>query len=249
MKNEMLKQLEERKSVRVFTDQRIGDEEKKAILEAAMQAPTAGNQQMYTILDITDAALKERLSVLCDNQPFIAKAPMVLVFLADSRRWMDVYRVAGMQPRPAGKGDVFLAMADACIAAQNTVVAAWSMGLGSCYIGDVLENCEEMKEALHLPEYVIPATMLVFGYPTKQQEDRRKPARFDEDYIVQENYYRDMSKEEHRTALENRAGKDGKERFDFDQWVRAFGKRKYESNFSREMTRSVSLYLKEYIDL
>ena len=43
-----------------------------------MQAPTAGNQMLYTILDITDAALKARLADLCDHQPFIADAPVVL---------------------------------------------------------------------------------------------------------------------------------------------------------------------------
>lgn len=47
-----------------------------------MQAPTAGNQMLYTILQITDQNLKERLAETCDHQPFIAKAPLVLVFLA-----------------------------------------------------------------------------------------------------------------------------------------------------------------------
>ena len=42
-----------------------------------------------------------------------------------------------------------------CIAAQNAVVAAESLGIGSCYIGDVIENAEQMREALHLPEHVI----------------------------------------------------------------------------------------------
>ena len=69
--NEVLKQLKERKSIRVFTDQEISKEVKDAILEAAVNAPTAGNQQMYTILDITDQEIKEKLVKSCDNQPFI----------------------------------------------------------------------------------------------------------------------------------------------------------------------------------
>ncbi len=85
--NDTIKQLMERKSVRVYTDQEIPIEEKRLILQAAMEAPTAGNQQLYTILDITDQNLKNRLSETCDHQPFIAKAKMVLIFCADCQKW------------------------------------------------------------------------------------------------------------------------------------------------------------------
>ena len=70
--NEVIRQLHERKSVRAFTDQPIAPDLKREILLAAMEAPTAGNQQMYTIIDVTDDALKARLAETCDNQPFIA---------------------------------------------------------------------------------------------------------------------------------------------------------------------------------
>ena len=91
MENTILSALTARKSVRVFTGDPITAEERGAILHAAFQAPTAGNQQLYTILDITDPALKATLADLCDHQPFIAKAPLVLVFLADCRRWLNAY--------------------------------------------------------------------------------------------------------------------------------------------------------------
>ena len=58
-KNTVIQQLTERKSVRVFEDRPITDEEKRIILQAAMEAPTAGNQQLYTILDITDQEIKK----------------------------------------------------------------------------------------------------------------------------------------------------------------------------------------------
>ena len=165
--NEVLQALSARKSVRVYTDEPVTEAERNAILQAAFQAPTAGNQQLYTILNITDPALKARLADLCDHQPFIAKAPLVLVFLADCRRWLQAYKAAGIEDvRTPGVGDLLLAMADTCIAAQNAVVAAESLGIGSCYIGDVIENAEQMREALHMPEYVVPACMLVFGRPT-----------------------------------------------------------------------------------
>ena len=88
MVNEITKQLAERKSVRVFENRQISEEEKRTILEAAMEAPTAGNQQLYTILDITDQELKERLAESCDNQPFFARAPLVLVFCTDCLKWL-----------------------------------------------------------------------------------------------------------------------------------------------------------------
>lgn len=66
-----------------------------------------------------------------------------------------------------------LAVTDTAIAAQNAVVAAESFGIGSCYIGDIMENCEEQRKLLQLPEYVFPAVMIVFGWPTKQQMKRK----------------------------------------------------------------------------
>lgn len=246
MENEILRALSARKSVRVFTDEPITAEERAAILQGAFQAPTAGNQQLYTILDITDPALKARLADLCDHQPFIAKAPLCLVFLADCRRWPRAYRAAGVEaPRDPGPGDLLLAMADSCIAAQNAVTAAESLGIGSCYIGDVLENAEAMREALHLPAHVVPACMLVFGRPTQQQKDRKKPVRFREEAVVCENVYRDRTEAELREDFTLR-GADVPE-FDFDRYLQAFCKRKYDSDFSREMSRSAGVYLKEFL--
>ena len=79
--NDTIRQLIDRKSVRMFTEREITAEEKLAILESAVQAPTAGNQQLYTILDITDKGLKDTLVQTCDNQPMIAAAKMVVIHL------------------------------------------------------------------------------------------------------------------------------------------------------------------------
>ena len=87
--NTVIQQLLDRKSVRAFTDREITAAEKEAILWAAVNAPTAGNQQLYTILDITDRGLKERLAVTCDNQPFIAQAKMVLIFCVVATQSQD----------------------------------------------------------------------------------------------------------------------------------------------------------------
>lgn len=241
--NEIIKSLYKRKSVRVFENRPISDDYKKEILLAAMEAPTAGNQQLYTILDITDQTLKDKLAVSCDNQPFIAKAPMVLIFCADILKWVDVFKEGGADPRKPGCGDLILAIDDALIAAQNAVIAAESLGIGSCYIGDIMEQCELHREMLHLPENVFPAAMLVFGYPTKQQKERPKPKRCRLEDIVQENTYQRKSGQQLRNMFDKET-----ESRSFEKWSQAFCERKYNSDFSKEMSRSVQEYLKEYMN-
>ena len=137
---------------------------------------------------------------------------------------------------------LLLAVTDAAIAAQNAVVAAESLGIGSCYIGDVMENCERQRELLHLPDYVFPAAMLVFGWPTRQQRERPKPARCPMEQIVHTNAYRCMDGQELRAMLAGRTGAQG-----FEDWCAAFCARKYDSDFSREMTRSVEEYLHQFM--
>ena len=238
---ETIRELTDRRSVRAFLDTPLTEEEKTAILLASCNAPTAGNQQLYSILDITDQGIKDRLAVLCDNQPFIADAPLVLIFAADQQRWYDAYLLENADPRRPEEGDLLLAVTDACIAAQNAVTAAHSLGIGSCYIGDIMENIEQQRELLALPDYVFPAAMLVFGYPTEQQQNRPKPRRADNRYIVHENRYRRMDGDELRRMLLKNTTEE-----DYPRWIKAFCERKYNSDFSREMTRSVRAYLKQF---
>ncbi len=239
--NEVITQLFQRKSVRVFTQQEISQQDKALILDAAAQAPTAGNQQLYTVLDITDQRIKEKLVETCDHQPFIAESKLALIFCADCLKWYDAYCHAGCAPRKPGVGDLLLAVNDALIAAQNAVVAAHSLGLGSCYIGDIMENYEQQKDLLNLPEYVFPAAMLVFGYPTEQQQNREKPPRSPRELIVHENGYHRMDGAELKQLLSVKTNQP-----DYEKWLQAFCKRKYNSDFSQEMTRSVQKYLDEY---
>jgi len=234
--NSTIELINRRKSVRVYEDREIGSEEKRAILNAALQAPTAGNMSLYTILDITDRKLKERLSVTCDNQPFIAKAKMVLVFCADYKRWYDSFCRHVEEVRVPAEGDLFLAQADALIAAQTAALAAESLGIGSCYIGDITENFEIHREILKLPKYVVPCCMLVFGYPTQQQKDRQKPTRFNLEDIVHENGY-DLEKcaRMDDMLIDHAGGLEGEE---LDGWIKRFCARKWNSQFSEEMSRS-----------
>ena len=231
--NEIIKSLRSRKSVRVYENREIGETEKKAILSAALEAPTAGNMCLYTILDITEKTLKEALSHTCDEQPFIKDAPMVLIFCADYKRWYDVFLGTCEKVRTPDTGDLFLAQADAIIAAQNAVVAAESLGIGSCYIGDIVENIEEQQKLLNLPKYVVPAAMLCFGYPTRQQKERKKPPRFNIEDIVHQNGYSEHKASQMKNMLKEREQND-----DIDGWISRFCERKWNSDFSVEMSRS-----------
>ncbi|MBQ8201036.1 MAG: nitroreductase family protein [Clostridia bacterium] len=239
--NQTIRELMERKSVRVYEEREISAAAKEAILLSAVNAPTAGNQQLYTIIDVTDPLLRARLAESCDHQPFIAQGKLVLIFCADCRKWYDAFLSAGCEPRRPGVGDLLLAVSDATIAAQNAVVAAQSLGIGSCYIGDIMENCEIHRAMLKLPEYVFPCCMLVFGYPTQQQLDRAKPARAAMPHIVHENAYRTMDAQELRQLYAGKAAARP-----YEDWMKAFCDRKYNSDFSREMTRSVAVYLKDF---
>ena len=178
--NAVLDILEHRSSTRAFArddDDRpvaVTDEQRAAILHAASRAPSAGAMMMYSIVSIREQATLDRLADLCDHQPMIAKAPWALIFVVDYAKWIDLFEHVGCfepefvertgkAPRRApGLGDF-------AIAAQNAVVAAEALGLGSCYIGDIVENAEEVAALLDLPPYTMPLSMLIIGTPRKER--------------------------------------------------------------------------------
>ena len=243
--NNTLKELSERKSVRVFLDKEVSLEVQDAILEAAFQAPTAGNMQMYSIINITDQELLDKLAVSCDNQPFISTAKFALVFMADYQKWIDTYKIFYENPRDPNVGELLLGVNDALIAAQNAVVAAESLGIGSCYIGDIMEKFEYHKELLNLPQYTFPVVLLVFGYPSEQQKNRKKPLRFAKEYMVHENTYKQMNEKDLESMFNDR-GLRSQSVFNFELWLKAFYNRKYNTDFSVEMSRSINRYIEEF---
>jgi FMN reductase (NADPH)/FMN reductase [NAD(P)H] len=249
--NPTIETLLSRKSIRAFEDRRIEPDVKAAIVKATLRAPTAGNMMLYSIIDVTDQAIKDRLAITCDNQPFIARAPMVWVFLADYQRWHDYFVHSGVEKfgspkRIPEEGDLFLACADTLIAAQNAVIAAESFGVGSCYIGDIIEQYEEHQKLLNLPQYVFPIAMLVFGYPTEQQKNRKMTSRFDEKFILFENGYHQLDGSEFDEMFAERESNipRGKAMEGIDNFGQAMYRRKFDSDFSKEMSRSAREWLK-----
>ncbi len=104
-----------------------------------------------------------------------------------------------------------------------------------------MENIEIQRELLGLPEYVFPAALLVFGYPTEQQKKRKKPERFAMNHIVFENRYHRRDRDELTDMIRDKSGNK-----DPVMWLQAFCERKYNSGFAREMSRSVGKYLEQY---
>ena len=83
---------------------------------------------------------------------------------------------------------------------RQAVTAADALGLGTCYIGDILENYEEHRRLLGLPDYVAPVAMVVGGYPTAQQAARKQTPRFALEDIVHENRY-DLQKSDNMLRM------------------------------------------------
>lgn len=238
--NETLDLLMRRKSVRIFEDRELPEEDRRRILEASLRAATAGNMTLYTIIDVKEQKLKDSLAVTCDNQPFIASAPLVLVYCADYRRWYQTFCKVETQVRRPSYGDFMLAAEDAVIAAQTAVTAADALGLGTCYIGDILENYEEHRILLGLPDYVVPVVMVVGGYPASQQAERKQTPRFALEDIVHENRYDLRKSDDMFRMLEDKENRHGE---DLERYLRAFCKRKWNCSFSEEMSRSVKAML------
>ena len=256
--NSVIDLLLNRKSVRAYENRGISPEVRAEILRATLRAPTAGNQMLYSIVEVTDQSIKDTLAETCDHQPFIAQAPWVLLFLADYQRWYDYFVASGVPEmceesqvalRKPEEGDLFLACCDALIAAQTAVIAAESFGLGSCYIGDIMEQYETHQELFNLPHYVFPICLLCLGYPTLQQKERELTPRFDCKFIVSENQYRRLApgelEEMHRSrqaqVFGNRKSIEGA--VNFGQYLY---RRKFSADFSVEMSRSVRAILKSW---
>jgi nitroreductase len=256
--NQTMELLHNRKSVRVYDGQEISAAVKAEILAATLRAPTAGNMMLYSIIEVTDQRAKDRLSVTCDNQPFIAKAPLVLLFLADYQRWYDYFGVSGVEQlceqkglamRKPQAGDLFLACCDALIAAQTAVMAAESLGVGSCYIGDIMENYEQHQELFGLPKYVFPIGLVCFGYPTRQQQTRELTPRFEAKYVIFENRYHSLGREEFGEMYGEppASGEQAEEAGALNIGQRMYF-RKFDSDFSREMNRSVRAMLQAWVE-
>ena len=253
-KNTTIDLIESRRTIRSYSSKLLTQSEIDTIIRGAMRAPTAGNLMMYSIIQVSDQKLKDKLVKTCDNQPHIAKAPLVLLFLADMQRWWDYFQVCkveekcneiGKEFQTPQESDLLLACCDALIAAQNSVIAAEALGIGSCYIGDIMENYEIHREMFDLPRWVFPITLLCYGYPKGDKIKIPLTTRFPQKYILFTNQYsrlseinfKDMLKDDTRRIVVKEAENMGQQLY--------LGK--LGAKYSMEMRRSVKVALKEWL--
>ena len=249
--NSTIETILKRNSVRSYDARPIEAEVKDEILKATLRAPTAGNLMLYSIIEVNDQQKKNTLAKTCDSQPFIAKAPWVLLFLADYQRWHDYFLAcdvekfcarSGLSMRVPAEGYLMLACCDALIAAQTAVIAAESLGVGSCYIGDIMENYEEHQALFDLPRYTFPICMLCLGYPDAKAAGRKQTPRFDRKFIVFQDSYKNLTAGDFDEMFRAETAARFQGRSDIEGAVNVGQqtyRRKFAADFAVEMNRSV----------
>lgn len=203
MLNETIKLIDQRMSLRRYSPEPIRPEDLEAIARSTMRAPTAGNMMLYSVIQVDDRDTQLKLAESC-NHAFVASAPLVLVFLADLQRLYDFYQAFGVPAycqhhdlpfRTPQASDLLMGCCDALIAAQTSVLAAESLGIGSCYIGDIMGHCETHQEILQLPAWTLPIAMVCYGYYPNDLE-RRLNTRFERRFIWFHDTYRRLTRDD-----------------------------------------------------
>lgn len=191
--NETLKILFERSSVRIFLSRKVPENVLKRVIEAGLHSASAGNLQPYSIIKVEDEERKKLLAELC-LQKFISKAPVLLVFCLDFHR-LERWANLSNAPFTAAKSfrHFWVAFIDVSICAQTICTAAESFGLGSVYIGTIIESAERVRDVLKLPEKVFPIILVCLGYPSVRPKPQKK---LGYNIIVSNEEYREPSDEE-----------------------------------------------------
>ena len=144
-----------RRSIRRYEKKEIPNDVLSKILEAGRQAPSAANRQPLHFIVLTNDNIKKEFSKGLFNR-FIKDSPVTIVGCAKIGNIL------------AGKWSIV----DTAIALQNMVIAAWTMGVGSCWVGDFKED--RVKQLLKIPDTWKVVALVSFGYPAEQPKPRRK---------------------------------------------------------------------------
>jgi len=157
--------IRQRYSVRAYNDKPVSDEILRPILQAANDAPSAGNLQPFEIVVVRDAAKRLALAKTSYEQWFVAQAPVVLVFFTNPERNREKY---------GQRGADFYAVQDATIACAYAQLAATAIGLGTCWIGAF--DDQTVRDITAAPAAWQPVAILPVGYPTDTPKLRERRA-------------------------------------------------------------------------
>jgi len=167
---EVFEAIKGRRSVRAYTDEEVPDEAIEKILDAARWAPSAGNLQSWEFVVVRDPEAKRRLAEAAWGQRFIARAPVVIVVCANQKRSARGY---------GERGASLYCIQDAAAATQNMLLAAYALGLGTCWVGAFDER--RVAEVINAPSGVRPVAIIPVGRPAERP---RPPSRLSLDKVV-----------------------------------------------------------------
>jgi nitroreductase len=193
-----------RRSVRQFKDQPIPEDVITRFMDVVNNAPSGGNMQPLSVILVQDKAARKELAQIIGGQPWVKNAPLSMIFCLDFhriKRWaalMDT-EFKGEKALP----HFLIAYADLMCAAQNVVVLAESLGLGSVYIGTIQNNPDEARACFSMPDGVLPMMLLCVGYPKSVPKTIPKLGR---DVITHREKYQALEDEELKRAFEDKYG-------------------------------------------
>lgn len=202
---ELYELMMKRRSVRAFKDRDIPESMVEKLLDVANHAPSGGNIQPLSIILIRSREGKKRLSELAGDQPWVKNAPLSMIFCLDFyrvKKWAEMCQ-ADFKGQQA-LNHFLIAYADLMAAAQNVVILAEDLGLGSVYIGSIQHEIDEMRKYFELPEYVLPMMALCLGYP---KSIPRTIPKLKKEAIVHQEKYRKLKEEEIQKAFDEKYGK------------------------------------------
>ncbi|KLN35919.1 nitroreductase [Cellulosimicrobium funkei] len=191
------------RTVRRYLADPLADHVVPTLVAAAQSAPTSSNLQLWSVVAVTDPARKDRLAALAGGQDHVRTAPLLLVWLADVARARALGEREGVRLEATDYLETtVVAFLDAALAAQNAVVAAESLGLGTVYIGALRNHPAQVAAELGLPEGVVAVVGLVVGHPDPAGGERVKPRLPQAAVLHAERYHGDQA--EHVAAYEER---------------------------------------------
>lgn len=193
--NEVLDTLMTRASVRSYRPDPVPQEVLEQVVRAGQQAPFTG--QMYSVISAADRETRDRLVPLFGN--LVRRAPLFLLVLVDVRKLEKFVQSKGRRNRLDDLSMLVLGVQDAAYMAQNMVIAAESLGLGSVFLGAAPWQAPALADMFQLPPRVYPLVGLCLGYPDESPPPRpRVPLR----HVLFSEGYRDLSDDDVQECLE-----------------------------------------------
>lgn len=152
---------------RDFLDRPVEPALLRLLCACALSAPSKSDLQQADILVLEDSRQRREVIALMPEMPWLAQAPVLLVFLANGRRTPLLARLRG-KPFPNDHFDLlFNATVDSAIVLTTFMRAAAAVGLGCCPLSAIRDQAAGVSDILDLPERVIPVAGLAAGWPAK----------------------------------------------------------------------------------